>query len=247
MNTENSIKDSGKQAGDSFLRLYGIIKRLRAPDGCPWDREQTPESLRGNLIEETYECIEAISQGDLPHIKEELGDVFLQAVLLSYMFEESGGFSVSDVLDGLSDKLVRRHPHVFGDVKVKNSEDVLVNWQKIKVEQEGRRPKDFVLDEVSKSLPPLDRACKLQKKAAKSGLTRDDAAQTLNNITDQLALIKSFLETQDSRGSKDQEAALGSLLFSAVDLCRLCKTDPSTALAVTNSVWEEEKRAGSKE
>jgi len=154
---------------NAFGRLCGIVETLRAPGGCPWDREQNPSTLRGDLIEETYECIEAIDEQDPPHIKEELGDLFLLVTMLSYMHQQEGPFTVADALNSVSEKLIRRHPHVFGEEKVKDSAQVLQNWARIKVEQEGRKPKDSALDEVSRALPPLDRACKLQKKAAKKG------------------------------------------------------------------------------
>jgi len=112
---------------DAFRRLCEVVARLRAPDGCPWDREQTPLSLRGDLVEETYECIEAITEEDPPHIKEELGDIFLLAVMLSYMHQQEGLFSISDVLEGVSEKLIRRHPHVFSGLQVKDSAEVLDN------------------------------------------------------------------------------------------------------------------------
>jgi tetrapyrrole methylase family protein/MazG family protein len=144
--------------GDAYKLLYDIIVRLRGPGGCPWDREQNPSTLRGDLIEETYECIEAIDENDPAHIREELGDIFLLVTLIAYIHEESDVFSVAGVLQTACDKLVRRHPHVFGETKVNNSAEVISNWDKIKVEQEGRKPRNSVLDEVSSVLPPLDRA-----------------------------------------------------------------------------------------
>ncbi|MDR3301862.1 MAG: nucleoside triphosphate pyrophosphohydrolase [Spirochaetaceae bacterium] len=221
-----------------FEQLYNIIRRLRAPDGCPWDREQNPSTLRGSLIEETYECIEAIDEGDSSHVQEELGDLFLLAVMISYMYEEEGAFSVSDVLEGVSEKLIRRHPHVFGAVKVKDSEEVLDNWVKIKVEQEGRKPKDSLLDEVSRALPPLDRACKLQKKAAKAGFDWDNATEVFAKIDEELAEVKAALAEGEGAGgaapSSNLEGELGDLLFSSVNLCRFLKVDPSVALQRTN-------------
>jgi tetrapyrrole methylase family protein/MazG family protein len=137
---------------EAFTRLCKAIARLRAPDGCPWDLEQSPASLRGDLIEETYECIEAIDEKDPAHIGVELGVLFLLVTMLSYMHQQEGSFSVADVLNAVSDKIIRRHPHVFGEVKVKDSAEVLTNWARIKVEQEGRKPKDSLLDEVSRGL-----------------------------------------------------------------------------------------------
>ncbi|MDR0290941.1 MAG: nucleoside triphosphate pyrophosphohydrolase [Treponema sp.] len=219
------------QVENSFKTLYDIVARLRAPDGCPWDREQDPVSLRGDLIEETYECIEAIDEQNPAHIQEELGDIFLLATMLSYMHEEKGLFSVADTLKNVSEKLVRRHPHVFGETKVKDSAEVLDNWAKIKVEQEGRMPKDSVLDEVSAGLPPLDRAWKLQKKAAKAGFDWSNVEGVIEKIKEELGEA----EAVKDGASEQLEEELGDLLFSVVNLCRYCKVEPSLALRRTNS------------
>ncbi|MDR2193650.1 MAG: nucleoside triphosphate pyrophosphohydrolase [Treponema sp.] len=223
-----------KTESDAFKGLYDIVARLRAPDGCPWDREQTPSTMRGDLIEETYECIEAIDEQKPEHIKEELGDIFLLVTMISYMHEQEGLFSVSEVLETISEKLVRRHPHVFGDVKVNDSGEVLQNWAKIKVEQEGRAPKDSALDDVSKSLPPLDRAYKLQKKAARLGFDWDAPDGILDKIQEELG------EVRDEFGAEriDRpalEAELGDLLFTVINLCRFLNVEPSIALQRANT------------
>jgi tetrapyrrole methylase family protein/MazG family protein len=213
------------QPDNAFKLLYDTVVRLRAPGGCPWDREQTPVSLRGDLIEETYECIEAIDEQNPSHIQEELGDLFLLATMLSYMHEEKGLFSVADVLRTVSEKLVRRHPHVFGETQVKDSAEVLDNWAKIKVEQEGRKPKDSVLDEVSAGIPPLDRAWKLQKKAAKAGFDWPNVEGVIEKVREELNEV---IE------GDNVEEELGDLLFSVINLCRYLKIEPSTALHRTN-------------
>ncbi|MDR0877726.1 MAG: nucleoside triphosphate pyrophosphohydrolase [Treponema sp.] len=230
---------------ESFSRLCEIVERLRAPDGCPWDKEQTPETLRGDLIEETYECVEAIDEKDPAHIKEELGDIFLLVTMIAYMHQQEGVFTIADVLNNLSEKLIRRHPHVFGDDKgdkALTSDEVLVNWAKIKVEQEGRKPKDSVLDEVSRGLPPLDRAWKLQKKAAKLGFDWPDLKGVIGKIEEELGETIEAVETKKSpdnvaNADAEQEAVeeeLGDLLFSVVNLCRYLKVEPSVALQKTN-------------
>jgi tetrapyrrole methylase family protein/MazG family protein len=264
-----------KSGNDSaFNGLYETVVRLRGEGGCPWDREQTPDSLRGDLIEETYECIEAIDEKDIGHIREELGDIFLLVTMLSYMHEQEGHFTVADVLEGITAKLVRRHPHVFGEIKVRDSAEVLRNWAKIKVEEEGRRPKDSALDEVSAALPPLDRAWKLQKKAAKAGFDWPSLAGVFDKLEEELAEVKEALpqrpepspggscpgETpaaEDPARDAGEEARrveeeLGDLLFSAVNLCRFLKVKPSVALQRTNAkfvrrfkyVEQEMKKAG---
>jgi tetrapyrrole methylase family protein/MazG family protein len=235
---------------EAFKGLYDTVVRLRAPDGCPWDREQTPASLRGDLIEETYECVEAIDEKEPAHIREELGDLFLLVTMLSYMHEQEGSFSVADVLESVTAKLIRRHPHVFAGVAVKDSAEVLENWARIKVEQEGRRPKDSVLDEVSSALPVLDRAYKLQKKAAKAGFDWPDAAGVFGKIAEETGEVKSALAEKDAPEKLEEE--LGDLLFSVVNLCRFLKTEPSVALQRTNAkfvrrfrhVEQEMKKAG---
>ena len=216
------------QTPNAFQSLYDVVVRLRAPDGCPWDREQNPASLRSDLIEETYECIEAIDEQNPAHIQEELGDIFLLATMLAYMHEEEGLFSVADALQTVSEKLIRRHPHVFGETKVNDSAEVLDNWAKIKIEQEGRKPKDSILDEVSSGMPPLDRAWKLQKKASKAGFDWPDVQGVIEKVREELD------EVMEAEGNKVEEE-LGDLLFSVVNVCRYFKVEPSVALHRTNS------------
>jgi len=222
---------------EAFKALYETVVKLRSPEGCEWDKEQTPSTLRGDLIEETFECIEAIDENDPAHICEELGDLFLLATMLSYMHEQEGKFSVADALSKVNEKLIRRHPHVFGDVKVKDSEEILQNWAKIKIEQEGRKPKDSVLDEVSGGLPPLDRAYALQKKAAKKGFDWQDTTGVIGKIEEELGEVREEVNNgQQAAESKERlEEELGDLIFSVINLCRFLKVEPSVALRRTNS------------
>ncbi|MDR1210701.1 MAG: nucleoside triphosphate pyrophosphohydrolase [Spirochaetaceae bacterium] len=221
-----------KNQAEAFDALYRVIVKLRAPDGCPWDREQTASSLRGDLIEETYEAVEAIDEKNPAHIREELGDLYLLVTMLSYMHEQEGLFSVADVLDGVAEKLIRRHPHVFGRLKVRDSAEVLDNWARIKVEQEGRSPKDSCLDEVSTALPPLEKAYKLQKKAAKSGFDWPDPAAVMGKLREEMEEVQEAVTINDNGESLEGE--LGDLLFSAINLCRSFKVDPAVALQRTN-------------
>ncbi|MDR1933682.1 MAG: nucleoside triphosphate pyrophosphohydrolase [Spirochaetales bacterium] len=218
-----------KNPGDAFLRVYDVMAKLRSPEGCPWDREQTPVSVRSNLVEEAYECIEAISSGDGPHIKEELGDVYLVATFMAYMYEQEGAFSVADVLDGLADKLIRRHPHVFGtDSGADTPEKVVAQWNDIKVTVEGKKPKDSAIDGVSQALPPLDRAYRIQKKAAKAGFDWKKTADVWAKVRE---------ETEEARAACAEaeagkiEEEIGDLFFSLVNLARFLKIDPSVALS----------------
>jgi len=244
---------------ESFKALYDTVARLRGPGGCPWDQEQNPSSMRGALIEETYECLEAIDENDAEHIAEELGDLFLLATMIGYMHEEEGKFSVADALAKITEKLIRRHPHVFGEVKVKDSAEVLNNWAAIKVNQEGRKPKDSILDEVSSGLPPMDRAYKLQKKAAKVGFDWPDTEGVIAKINEELEEVKAAFgearaavapngtaltvpvvgEAGRNLSADKLEEELGDLLFSVVNLCRFLKVEPSVALRRTNSKFVE--------
>jgi tetrapyrrole methylase family protein/MazG family protein len=229
---------------EAFSGLYDVVVRLRAPDGCPWDREQNPSSLRGDLIEETYECVEAIDEKDAAHVREELGDLYLLVTMIAYMHQEEGAFSVAEALNGVTEKLIRRHPHVFGETRVKDSAEVLENWARIKVEQEGRKPKDSVLDQVSRGIPPLDRAFRLQKKAAKAGFDWPDLAGVTAKIREELeeteaARIAAATDPQKSGAAEAVEGELGDLLFSVVNLCRYLKIDPSIALQRTNVKFEK--------
>jgi len=225
--------------------MFELVVRLRGPGGCPWDLEQTPLTLRGDLIEETYECVEAIDEQNPLHVKEELGDLFLLVTMLAYMHEQEGHFTVTEVLQELSEKLIRRHPHVFetginAEGSTLTSEEVLRNWAKIKVEQEGRKPKDSALDEVSRGLPPLDRAWKLQKKAAKVGFDWPDTAGVIAKIKEELCETETAIANAASvTDNTALESELGDLLFSVVNLCRFFKIEPSVALQRTNIKFTE--------
>jgi tetrapyrrole methylase family protein/MazG family protein len=238
----------------AFKRLYDIVVRLRGEGGCPWDREQTPFSLRDDLIEETYECIEAIEEREPDHIREELGDIFLLVTMMAYMHEQESLFSVMDVLEGLAEKLIRRHPQVFGEASAGNAvvdagkatspEEALRNWAKIKVHLEGRKPKDSILDEVSRGLPPLDRAWKLQKKAKKAGFDWPDAAGVIEKIREEIKEVEEIISitngntrTEEESGALEEE--LGDLFFSVVNLCRYYDIEPSLAIQRTNSKFTE--------
>lgn len=223
----------------AFKRLYDIFTRLRAPDGCPWDREQTPESIRGNLIEEAYECVEAINDGEPDHVKEELGDVMLVATMMAVIHEERGDFTVAEALENVSDKLVRRHPHVFADAEAETPDAVLRQWNDIKENVEGRRKKDSVLDSVSKALPPLERAYKLQKAAAKVGFDWPDPTGPWDKLEEELRESReacAAIEAKAASGGDDSleraalEDELGDLFFSLVNVARKHRVDPAIAM-----------------
>ena len=223
-------------ASEAFKALYDTVVRLRGPDGCSWDKEQTPSTLRGALVEETYECLEAIDENDPAHVSEELGDLYLLVTMIAYMHEQEDKFTVADSLTKIKDKLIRRHPHVFGDVKVKDVAEILDNWTVIKVEQEGRKPKDSILDEVSAGIPPMDRAYALQKKAAKAGFDWPDTEGVIAKIEEELEETR---EAAHNGHAGRLEEELGDLLFSVVNLCRFLKVEPSVALRRTNGKFVE--------
>jgi len=220
-----------------FKELFDVIARLRGPGGCPWDLEQTPLTLRSDLLEETYECIEAINNQNKEHIKEELGDLFLLLIMISYMHEQEGSFTVQSVLQGIKDKLIRRHPHVFGDIKVKDTAEVLDNWAKIKNEKEGRAPKDSVLDEVKSFLHPLDKALAINKKAAGTGFDWPEIQDIYKKIEEEIIEVKESAKKGNSR--TELETELGDLMFAVVNLCRRMDIDPSVALQRCNTKFTE--------
>ncbi len=228
-----------KNPAEPFGELYEIIKRLRSPEGCPWDKEQSPQSLRANLIEEAYECVEAINSQDSNHVREELGDVFLVITLLTYIYEQQADFSLADTLSDLNQKLIRRHPHVFGTSKVDNAQEVVQQWNDIKVNIEGRRKKDSLMDEVSQSLPPLERAYKMQKKAAKVGFDWQDTGKVWDKVAEELAEAREASIAMDSDALEDE---LGDVLFSVINVVRALGKDPSLALQRTISKFDRRFR-----
>ena len=211
----------------TFDDLVRIMKFLRAPDGCPWDRVQTHESIRSNLIEETYEVIEAIDTKDNELMREELGDVLLQVVFHSEMAEEDNAFNIGDVIDELCRKLIVRHPHVFGDVKAENSEDALKSWDDVKMETKSQEKQSEAMLGVSRALPSLMRAEKIQKKAAKVGFDWACAEDAMQKIPEELSELKEAVSGGDSARISEE---LGDLLFSVVNVARLLKTDSEKAL-----------------
>lgn len=214
----------------SFARLVEIIAQLRAPDGCPWDREQTHLSLRRHLIEESYEVIEAIELGDDGDLKEELGDLLMQPIMHAQLAAEEQRFDITQVLDGICDKLVRRHPHVFGEVMVNDSGEVLRNWDAIKkAEKQGRNEAEntSILDGVPSGLPSLSLALEVSKRAAKTGFEWPDTNGVLDKLREEMTEIEAALQTGERQRIADE---LGDLLFTAVNIARWQKIDPELAL-----------------
>jgi tetrapyrrole methylase family protein/MazG family protein len=238
-----SAASNAEKAGAAFAELYRIVARLRAPDGCPWDREQSPESLRGALVEECYELVEAIDEDDSEHVREEAGDLYLLATMIAYMHEEAERFKVSDALLGIAEKLVRRHPHVFGDTEAADSAAVLRQWGEIKEKVEGRRKKDSLLDGIPRALPPLERAYKIQKKAAKVGFDWPKSGEVWAKAREELEEAEAACEAAALSGDKDGlEEEIGDLIYSAVNLSRWLEIDPTLALRRTVEKFERRFR-----
>jgi len=203
---------SADRTAAAYKRLYETIRTLRAPGGCPWDREQTPLTMRRDLIEETFEAVDAVSTGDAAHAKEELGDVILNASMIAYMYEQQNDFSVAEALNELTDKLIRRHPHVFPQSegmsevteKVTTGEEVLNQWDRIKENVEGRKSVKTILDEVPEGFPPLLRAYKMQKKAAKKGFDWQSIESVSAKVYEELEEVREASQAlQDAKSAGD--------------------------------------------
>lgn len=232
--TDAEMIDS-PDAGKQLARLRAIMHRLRAPGGCPWDAEQTHASLVPNLIEEAYETVDTIQRGDHNHLKEELGDLLLQVIFHSELAEEAGHFNLDDVARGISDKLVRRHPHVFSMSDAATSDAVLQQWDEIKRAEKGDEAQPY-LHGIGKGLPALLRASKLQKKAAKVGFDWPDESGVLAKVREEIDEFQSAIDAGDSTKADEE---LGDLLFSVVNLARFRKLDPEVLMAAANSKFEQ--------
>ncbi|MDU4695725.1 MAG: nucleoside triphosphate pyrophosphohydrolase [Paenibacillus sp.] len=219
----------------SFQRLHEIVSILRSPGGCPWDREQTHESIRKNLIEETYEVLETIDDDDPDHMREELGDLLLQIMLHSQMEEETGAFTVYDVIQELNEKLIYRHPHVFGNLNAEDAEAALNNWEAMKAEEKKRKglepERQSAISGVPLDLPALMKAYKLQKKAAKAGFDWENIEGVWTKLEEEIRELKEAVtQKQDPEA---QELELGDVLFSVVNAARYIGADPEQALSRT--------------
>jgi MazG family protein len=248
--------------GERFERAVAIMARLRGPDGCPWDREQTFDSIKPYTLEETYEVLEAIDNRDWDELPGELGDVLLQVLFYAQMAKDQGTFSIDEVLDRLSDKLVNRHPHVFGDVKAETSSEVLRNWEALKAEEKKSRaatgaaagPSQSVLAGVSAAMPSLMEAYKLSSRAAQVGFDWPDIAGLFEKLEEETAELQQELKAFPAPGPRPHgrgvagsgvervpetlrqqiEEEVGDLLFVLVNIARYLSLDPESALRKTN-------------
>ena len=232
-----------------FDRLVQVFAALRSENGCPWDREQTHESIKPDLIEETYEVIEAIDAGDPAKLCEELGDLLGNVMLHAQIASDEGEFDINDIIRILTEKLIRRHPHVFGDQEAKDADQVLTNWEQIKRSESGYEDRKSALDGVPDHLPSLQRAQKLQRKAARVGFDWNDVSDVLPKIDEEIAELKASIR----EGNREEiELEIGDLLFSIVNLCRFLDLGAEEALRKANrkfsgrfkSMEEELERRG---
>lgn len=218
---------------EAMQRLIEVIAQLRSPTGgCPWDLAQTPQSLIPHVIEEAYETVDAIRGGDQKAIAEELGDLLMQVVLQAQIAQENGDFSLKEVADGISDKLIRRHPHVFADVNVESVEDVKQNWEEIKAAEKGEAPNLLSkLERYAATLPPLTGGMKISQKAATAGFEWDDIEGIWDKFEEEVAEFKQAVEHEDRAA---QQGELGDVLFTLINLARWLDLDPSEALHDTH-------------
>ena len=220
--------------------LIHIMRILRAPDGCPWDRVQTHESIRQNFIEETYEAVEAIDKGDSPLLKEELGDVLMQVIFHSLMEEEAGRFDFNDVCNDVCQKLIIRHPHVFGNIEADTPQEVLKNWDAIKMRTKSQKSNADSVDDVARSLPALMRAQKVQKRSAKSGMDFRSAEEAAVKVPEEQRELFAAIDSGDKTKIEEE---LGDLLFSVVNIARFAGVDAEQALTRSTDKFAKRFRA----
>jgi len=236
--------------GEAFEKLVEIMARLRDENGCPWDRQQTHESLKKYLIEETYEAIDAIDSGDMDELRSELGDLMLQILFHARLAEEQGIFDIGDSIESISQKLIRRHPHVFGDAEVASADEVLHRWEQIKSGEKGFENRHSILDGVPNALPALVRAMEISKRAAGAGFEWPDLNAVVEKLDEEVHELKHEL----SEGDRDRAAEeIGDLLFAIVNVARWLKVDPEDSLRTMTKRFaarfkqiEEAARAGGK-
>lgn len=217
--------------------LIDVVAKLRAPDGCPWDREQTHTSLRPNMLEEAYEAVDAIDENNMAHLREELGDVLLQVLLHSQIASESNEFTLDDVAKELKEKLIHRHPHVFGTAKINNADDVLKTWDKLKSEEKTERKS--AMDGLSRSQAALISAQKISKRAVKTGFEWPNEESLYDCV---MSEIEEFKEAEIEKDKNHMEEEMGDILFAIVNLARWNKIDAEQALLKANKKFEKRFR-----
>jgi MazG family protein len=229
---DRPVAEQFAEAGQKFSQLVEVMAKLRAPGGCPWDRKQTFDTIKSYLLEEAYEVMDAIDRRDWPGLEEELGDLLLQPVFFAEMAKEQGLFTIADSLDAINQKLIRRHPHVFGDAHAETPEDVKLRWDEIKKQEKAPAADASILDAVPRNLPALVEAEKIGHKAAATGFEWPHLSGVLDKLQEEAAELA---RAQESGDREHIEHELGDLLFTVVNLARFLKVDPEQALRKTNS------------
>ena len=233
--SENLTSNLTSKTLEALQHLIDVVAQLRNPDGgCPWDLAQTPESLTPYVLEEAYEVVDAIQQGDRGHIAEELGDLLLQVVLQSQIFSETDGFDLGDVAQGIADKLIRRHPHVFGDDPAATPEEVSVSWDAIKALEKGDQGEATLTSKLARygrTLPPMVATMKISKKAARAGFEWKTLDGVWEKVDEELGEFRHALAHESA---ENQAAEFGDVLFSLMQVARWCDIDPVAALQGTN-------------
>jgi MazG family protein len=234
-----NISDNSASTLEAFGRLANLIRTLRSEDGCPWDRKQTPGSFHPYILEEYHELVQAIHQGTAGEIVDELGDLLFLVVFLAYMFEQEGVATLGDVIEGVVTKMIRRHPHVFGDDRVKGAEEVIENWGKIKATEENMQARESILDGIPRSLPALSRAQKLAGRAAKVGFDWTGPQEVMAKVDEELSELKHAVATGVAG---DIHEELGDLLFVVVNAARHLKVNSEASLNETSDKFERRFR-----
>jgi len=229
--TVNHQEQGRADEGTLFRKLVDIMARLRSEDGCPWDLEQTTHSLKPYLIEEAYEVLDSIEEGDQAKLAEELGDLLFQILFHAQICQEEGRFGIRDVLEKVADKMIRRHPHVFGTAEAADAREVLAHWEAIKHEENSAEPSRSILAGIPKQLPALLRAQRLQTKASRVGFDWARPEEVVGKIAEEVRELRESMVRGDVRGAKEE---IGDLLFSMVNLARLLEVDPEGALQGAN-------------
>jgi tetrapyrrole methylase family protein/MazG family protein len=215
-----------------FRELADIIAKLRSEDGCPWDRQQTHKSLKSSTLEEAYEVLDAIDDGSDDKLEEELGDLLMQVILHAQIAQDEGRFNICGVIQKISEKLRRRHPHVFGDVQVRDAQDVLKNWEAIKSQERANQDRESLMDGIPNHLPSLMKALKIQSRASRVGFDWENPEGVLEKVDEEIDELKDSMDKLDQEGVEEE---IGDILFSIVNLSRFLNVVPEEALRKTNA------------
>jgi tetrapyrrole methylase family protein / MazG family protein len=221
-------------AGERFERLVSIMARLRGPDGCPWDREQDFDTIKPYLLEETYEVMDAIDARDWAELADELGDLMLQAVFFAQMASEAGHFRIDDSLDAINDKLIRRHPHIFGDSEARTADDVKKRWDEIKKQEKQAKQESpkLLLESISRSTPALVEAQQISARAARAGFDWENIDQVIDKLHEELDELR---RAREGASKEEAEQEIGDILFVVVNIARFAQADPEQALRKSNA------------